>query len=418
VRGHLRRVATLALVAGLVAVSCSSAVDDEALVVGTLYPTSGAQAAGGADEERGVRLAVDWVNAHGGVLGRSVRLERADAPRAEAVPSAMRALRDRDVRIVIGSHGSAVSATAAEVASRDGMVLWETGAVGEAGAAAKGGSNFFRLSPMGANLGRSAIAFVRDQLAPKLPATAPLRYTVAYVDDPYGRAVAKGAITEIETSGLHQADTIPYDARAADFGALAQRVAGSRTDVLFAVSYLDDGVALRRALVAAHVPLMANIGTSSSYCHPAFGERLGGLAVGTFASDKPDESHVRAEALRPEGRRTLTWASERYEREYGETMSAEALAGFANGYSLFAHVLPKAGSLDPVAVARAALDVKLAAGTLANGSGLDLAPPGAFDAGENRAAASVIWEWVAPRERAVVWPSRFATHAIEPLLNG
>ena len=414
----VRRVTALTLAVGLFAISCSSAPDDNSFVIGTLYPTSGAQGAGGTDEERGVRLAVDWANAHGGVLGRSVRLDSEDAPRAEAVPSAMRALRDRGVRIVIGSHGSAVSATAAEAASREGMVLWETGAVGETGAAAKGGRNFFRLSPMGANLGRSAIAFVRDQLAPNLPAAAPLRYTVIYVDDPYGRAVAKGAIAELETSKLQRADTIPYDARATDFAALARRVAEARTDVLFAVSYLDDGVGLRRALVSANIPLMANIGTSSSYCHPAFGERLGKLAVGTFASDKPDESHVRADALLPEGRRTLTWASERYEREYGETMSAEALAGFANGYTLLAHVLPAAGALDPATVARAALDTKLAPGTLANGSGLDLAPPGAIDEGENRAAASVIWEWVAPRQRAVVWPSRFATHAIQPLLAG
>jgi branched-chain amino acid transport system substrate-binding protein len=412
------RVGALALVAGLLAASCSSTSDVAPVVVGALYPTTGAQAAGGTDEQRGVRLAVDWVNAHGGVFGREVRLAHEDAPRAEAVPSAMRALRDRGVRVVIGSHGSAVSSAAAAVASREGMVLWETGAVGETAPDAEGGRNFFRLSPMGANLGRSAIAFVRDELTPSLPATTPLRYAVAYVDDPYGRAVAQGAIREIETSGLQHAAAIPYDARTADFGALAQQIAAARTDVLFAVSYLDDGVALRRALVSAEVPLLANIGTSSSYCHPAFGERLGALAVGTFASDKPDESHVRADALLPEGKRTLTWASERYERQYGEPMSAEALAGFANGYTLFAHVLPVAGSLDPDDVARAALDVKLAPGTLANGSGLDLAPPDAFDAGENRAAASVIWEWVAPRQRAVVWPSRFATHAIEPLLHG
>ena len=43
---------------------------------------------------------------------------------------------------------------------------------------------------MGANLGRAAINFVQDQLSAKLPAHGPLRYGVAYVDDPYGRTVA------------------------------------------------------------------------------------------------------------------------------------------------------------------------------------------------------------------------------------
>ena len=56
--------------------------------------------------------------------------------------------------------------------------------------------------------------------------------------------------------------------------------------------------------------------------------------------------------------------------------------------------------------------MKLPEGTLANGGGLDLAPVGAIDAGANRRSAGVIWEWVAPRTRAVVWPPPLATHEI------
>ena len=56
--------------------------------------------------------------------------------------------------------------------------------------------------------------------------------------------------------------------------------------------------------------------------------------------------------------------------------------------------------------------MKLPEGTLANGGGLDLAPVGAIDAGANRRSAGVIWEWVAPRTRAVVWPPALATHDV------
>ena len=52
---------------------------------------------------------------------------------------------------------------------------------------------------------------------------------------------------------------------------------------------------------------------------------------------------------------------------------------------------------------------------LANGSGVDFAPPGSVDAGSNRRAASVIWEWVAERQHAVVWPPAFATHPIDAM---
>jgi hypothetical protein len=146
---------------------------------------------------------------------------------------------------------------------------------------------------------------------------------------------------------------------------------------------------------------------------PAFGQALGSAAVGVFASDKPDAAAVRPDALSPEGRATLAWAAARYRSRFHEPMTSHALSGFSNAYALFAHVLPRAGSATTDAVSAAAAAVKLPAGSLANGGGLDIAPAGAPDAGNNRNAAGVIWEWVAPGQEVVVWPPAFATHPVE-----
>jgi ABC-type branched-subunit amino acid transport system substrate-binding protein len=268
---------------------------------------------------------------------------------------------------------------------------------------------------MGTNLGRAAIDFVRQQVAPHLSSGAPLRYVVAHVDDPYGRAVSSGAAAEIGATGQTLVGTFPYDARMRNFAPLAAQIAAVHPDVLFVAAYVDDGVALRRATVTAHVPLLASIGTSSSYCMPAFGQALGPAAVGLFASDKPDGPDVRADALQPEGRRALTWGRARYRARYHADMSAAALSGFSGAYALLVHVLPAAGSGSTASVAAAATSVKMAEGTLPNGDGLDLAPPGAPDAGENRGARGVIWEWVASGQREVVWPPAFATHPVTVL---
>ena len=415
----MRKLLALVLVPAALLAACSGSAHRTPFLLGSLYPRTGPQGAGGTEEASGAELAVDWANGHGGVGGRPVRLVPVDAPRAEAVPDAIETLRRHGVGVVVGTHGSTLSAVAADVATRDGMVLWETGAVGQTTDHVAGGHNFFRMAPMGANLGRSAIAFMRDEVTPRLATGRDLRYAVAYVDDPYGRAVGLGAVDEINTTGRVLAGSVAYDAHATDFGPVAARIAALRPDVLFVAAYLDDGVALRRATVAAGVPVVAGIGTSSSYCMPAFGDRLGDQAVGLFASDKPDAADVRPDALRPEGRRALAWAIARYRARHHAAMSAHALAGFANTYALLVHVLPAARGTSPDAIAAAALATKLAPGTLANGGGLDLAAPGAPDAGENRAAASVIWEWVAPRTRAVVWPPAYATHAIvTPALVG
>jgi ABC-type branched-subunit amino acid transport system substrate-binding protein len=385
------------------------------MTIGALYPRSGSQGTGGTEELHGVQLAVEWANTHGGVNGAHVRLVQVDAARAEAVPDAMDALAKQGVSVVLGSHGSAISAAAARQATADRMAFFETGAVGQTDDETSNGRNFFRMAPMGANLGRSAIDFVQDQLSPKLPAHGPLRYGVAYVDDAYGRAVAQGALDTIHERNLNLVGSFPYDANAKDFGPLVARIAAARPDVLFSAAYVDDGVAVRRALVAAHVPLVAAIGTSSSYCMPAFGQALGTDAVGLFASDKPDADDVKASALHPEGQRTLAWASSRYKARYHEDMSAAALSGFSNAYALLVHVLPLTHNLKVTSVAAAALKVKLPSGSLANGGGLDLAPPGAVDAGANRRPAGLIEEWVAPATKAVVWPPTFADHPITAL---
>src|SRR5437763_9694810 len=356
----IRRLAPVVLVAVLVgAVLAACGDSSKTITVGALYPRTGPQGAGGTEELRGVQLAADWANDTSVAEGTRIRLAAVDAARAEQVPDAMDGLARRGVSIVLGSHGSAISAAAAREATVKKLAFFETGAVGQTAPDDSNGTNFFRMAPMGANLGRSAIDFVQDQLAPKLPAHGPLRYGVAYVDDPYGRAVAQGALDTVKERGLVLAGSFPYDANAKDFGPMVAQIGAAKPDVLFSAAYVDDGVAVRKALVAAHTPLLAAIGTSSSYCMQAFGDALGTDAVGLFASDKPDAADVNASALTLEGRHTLEWASQRFRELWHEPMGAAALSGFSNAYALFVHVLPGAGDLSAPSVAKAALAVKL-----------------------------------------------------------
>jgi ABC-type branched-subunit amino acid transport system substrate-binding protein len=406
-------VAVVVLTAGGLAWARRDSEPASTVTVGILYPTTGAQAEGGGDEKRGVELAAQWANDHGGIQGRTLELKAADISRPEEAPDAMRGLANQGVSIVVGSHGSAVSAAAAQVATEDNLAFFETGAVGQIDPSVLSGRNFFRLAPMGANLGASAINFVRDEVIPAKGHTGPVRYAVAYVDDPYGRSVAAGA-QQAAQQGANGSlvGSFGYQAAGTDFDALAKQIGDVHPDVLFVAAYIDDGVALREAVVHAGIPLIANIGTSSSFCHPEFGDRLGNDAVGVFASDKPDAADVNPNGLNDEGRAALTWVQAEYKRLYHEDMSAPALSGFSNAYAVFVHVLPAAPTLDAAGAASAALKVKLPEGSLANGGGLDLAGPGSIDPGANLAAAGVIWEWIAPRTRAVVYPPSMATHQL------
>ncbi len=381
------------------------------VMVGAVYPTGGGQGPGGIDEYRGVRLAAELANRRGGVDGRPIQVRLARADSADAAPGAVTRLAEEGAAMIVGSYGSTISRPAAQVAARHGLVFWETGAVGELSMSGAPEQRFFRFPLAGASLGRAAVAFVRDQLASHLPEREQ-RFSVAYVDDVYGRAVGEGALEEISRSGLPLAAQLPYQLSDVNYEALAARIRDAGTDVLVVGAYLEDGVALRQAIVRAGVPLAASIGTSSSYCMHEFGKALGADAVGVFASDKPDGDVLRPESLRPEAQETLRWARKEYRRSHGEAMSAPALSGFAAGWALFHHVLPEAPRLSSDAIAQAARRVRLPVGALPNGSGLEFGPAGSPLESENLAATSVIWEWTAPNTRSVVWPPAFATSPI------
>jgi len=268
----------------------------------------------------------------------------------------------------------------------------------------------FRVAPSGLKLGGTAMDFLVHRLAPMLRVKpTQLRVGVTYANDAYGTEVARGALRRIRSMGIRIVARIPYDPRTVSAPSVVHPLARARPNVVFVSAYIDDGVAIRREIVREHLPLLANIGTSSSYCMPAFGARLGADAVGVFASDKPAAEYINPSGLQPAARALLHRAADVYEERYHDEMSAPALAGFSAAWALFRDVMPNAGGQTPQAVAAAARKANLPPGSLPNGSGLRFGATGTRQAGWNTRAASVIWEWLRVDHEAVVWPPRLAT---------
>ena len=269
---HLR--ALLLLLVLLLVASCTSDPPDP-VRVGAIYPLSGTQGMGGIDEYHGVRVAAELINAEGGIGGRPVVLDQVDVPEADAAPGAIRALADRGVDLVLGSYGSTISSPAATAAAGRGSLFWETGAVGKL-AGPGGGDLVFRVAPTGGLLGRGAIRFVADQLAPKLerPASSTAlrhrrrRRRVRH-------AVADGARAELRDRGLKAVADVAYDPRRYDPAkVVAKTPPPGPTCCSSSPTWRTGGPAQEQ--VRQHLPLLASIGTSSSYCMPAFGALLGG----------------------------------------------------------------------------------------------------------------------------------------------
>ena len=330
----------------LLAAACTfgSSSPKATVVVGAVYPLGGSQGPGGIDEHRGVLLAADLVEP-GRRRGRRARSRCArSTPRAPTPrPAPSRRSPTTACDLVLGSYGSTISGPAS---SRGGGARHALLGDGRGGHAPAG------LRPRRPHLPRAA-----DRRGPRArgdrvhrgpggavagTATRPPCATRSPTSTtPTGTRWRAGARAELQARGLHDVGDFGYDFRTVDMRRLVHRIAAAKPDVLFVSAYLDDAIALRRQLVAQHVPLLANIGTSSSYCMPAFGATLGKDAVGVYASDKPSASVDQPLGPAPGGAGAAGARRRRLPRAATDTdMSPAALAGFSGAWALFTDVLP------------------------------------------------------------------------------
>jgi branched-chain amino acid transport system substrate-binding protein len=410
------RVAVAALMLLVVAAACgeSQAKPSHELVLGAIYPLSGSQAAGGRDELAGVKAALSLATSSG-ALNVPVRLDVVDANTPQAAVVAVDHLvRDDHVSAILGTYGSTLSAAASARAEELKTVYWETGAVADPITSQR--HYVFRTVATGGALGRMAVTFTHDVLIPDYKLQAP-RVAIIRVNDIYGRSVGGGEQALASSLGIDVVDVIEYDPHAYDAPAIATRVAADHPDFLWDVSYLDDGVAIWQALIDQHVAVKAAVGTSSAFCMPEFGRRLGGQAVGVYAADKPD-ADISTSALSPTGLALLDQARSVYARDNGgASMSIPAVAGFVGGWTLLHDVLGRmSGAVTSESIRVTALNVDVPLGDSINGGGVRFGAAGSLDEGQNTRAAAVVGQWQAVGVMNIVYPPAYATRS--PLAPG
>jgi branched-chain amino acid transport system substrate-binding protein len=410
-RARLRPAAALLSVMPLLALLAGCGRGSDPLRVGAVFPLTGPQAGGYAqDELAGVEIARDLVNAGGGVAGRPVELDLRDLPGRDVGPQRAAELHRDGVPVVLGAYSSDLSMPVSAATAAAGMVYWEAGAVADQ-LTGRGLSTVFRVGATGSNLGDNSASFAATELAPMLgrPA-AGLRVSVVVADDDYARSVADAAATTARSAGMQVVSTATYFSGRPDWAPVISQLQATRPDILILASHIPDGVAFRRAMLAGNVHVGALIGSTMAECGPEFGELLGPDAVGVFASDRPGGGFDPAK-LGPEGRRLSARLAAAWRQRRGGQPTEEGLSGFSAAWALFHDVLPAAaasGGLDAAHIAAAARRADLPAGSLPNGAGVRFATtPDRL--GQNLRAAAVIWQWQAVRHSVVVWPSEYAT---------
>jgi branched-chain amino acid transport system substrate-binding protein len=403
---RMRRLAgTVAMLAALAACTSSTNAAQAPIRLGAFYPLSGVLERLGTEEYRGVEIAVEMINAKGGVAGRRVELDVAKAPDIDTGWREAHRLVKAGVPAIIGSYGSTLALAGSEVAHRNKVVWWETGAVADL-VTSRGYPEVFRTGPSGATLARQAAGFAVEVLAPRFKiAPRDLTLAVVFENDPYGASVGDGISHEAKARGFRLVGSFGYDPAREQFDGIIASLRRLKPDIVVAATYLHDGARFREKVLAANLPIRALIGKCAAFYTAEMASLLGDKLNGVFVADKPMD--IARAALTTEGRAIEEEFRSRFLHRFSAEPDAPAYMGFSGAWALVAHVLPKAKAMTPAAIMEAAHALDLPDGSLPNGSGVRFVPDGEPMSGQNIRALGVVWQWQNGTP-VLVWPRSVA----------
>ena len=313
------------------------------ILIGSLHPLTGGLAGAGNRMDNAARMAVDEINAAGGIAslgGAPLELASADSTGAADVGAseAERLIND-GVSAFIGTYQSAVTTLVAAIAERDGVPLVIDVAVADS-ILDEGFANVFRIQPNASSMGANGAKFLNELGGGNIK-------TVAYLHDDtsFGVEVSAAFAAAAGQYGIEVITDIAY----APFSVtdltteMAQAAAGS-PDVIVVTGYYNDGILAARAATDLEVDVMAIVGIAQGAFHtPQFVEDFGAESELFF------NSNYHFNSSDPKVAAVLA----KFEAEFDDAMDTEAMLAYQAIY-VIADALERAGSSDPADV-RAAL---------------------------------------------------------------
>lgn len=230
----------LALIAGAACKKGGGGDEAKAVRIGVITSLTGSQAAFGQAHKHGYTIAVNDVNAKGGVLGKPVEIVfYDDQSKPDQAVQGVAKLVDQDhVPIILGSYASETTrAIVPRVTQKQIPLIIPTATADNV--METGSTWVFRICA-GANSYAAAMAdFLKNNGAPKTMA-------IVYENTNFGQANAKSMKEAAPKVGIEVVDEEAYQAASPDYKTLLGRVKDKSPEVVYFASYLLDATALMR----------------------------------------------------------------------------------------------------------------------------------------------------------------------------
>jgi branched-chain amino acid transport system substrate-binding protein len=217
------------------AAASATAAPKPAIKIGALIPLTGPSGATGQDMKEGYELAVEQINAPGGVNGAPIQVIFEDDKNdpATAVASWEKLVNSDKVEIMIGGLASTISLALVEPAKKAQVPMAWTGAAASAfETAMKDQSYFFHYHPWDYMNGDSNNAFLKS--------TPYKKFAIAYEDGAFGTSAYDGLKATLPAQGQDVVAAEKFKSGSTDFTAMLSKLKASGAEGFIIVPFAGD----------------------------------------------------------------------------------------------------------------------------------------------------------------------------------
>lgn len=334
----------------------------DVIKIGVILPFSGPVAPIGEDTRNGLDLAIEEINAAGGVQsmgGAKIELIYADSkgdPKA-GMAEAERLILKEDVAVLMGAYQSSVTFTISEVAEKYQRPFLTLVAVADS-ITSRGFKYTFRINAKASDntqMPVDVVEYLSDTTDTKAETIA-----IIYEDSEWGQTNHEQWVEAIGKTDLEIVLDESYPATTTDLMPLVTKIKNAEPDVLFSAMLIADGILLTQTMDQMNVNLMGWFGGGSGELDTAFIPAVGDVPAGIMSPVGIADDMLETK----EGFKELNDA---FIAKYGgDSISNGAAIAYCNGYTLL-DVFERAASIDSETIRQAFVDTDIQGGKAVSG---------------------------------------------------
>lgn len=275
----MKKLAMAVLALSLVAVFViPSSWAQETVKVGIILPLTGGQAAFGEIEKNSFEMALEEINAAGGIGGKKLELVfEDDTGKPEVARSAAEKLITKDNVIMLGGgYGSSETFAISGVAQQNGIpFLINTGSADKI--TEQGWDYVFRLNPAVSDYPVGLESFLTEVVKPKTAA-------ILFEDSNFGSSGSKTFQETCERLGIKVVMNEGYSKGGVDFKPLLVKVKQANPDLVYMISYLMDASLLMGQSMELKIWPKLFVGGAAGFTLPEFQKKAGKASESVFSA--------------------------------------------------------------------------------------------------------------------------------------